>query len=88
MIQRQAYKYRLKTKPADELFMRQFSGCCWFVWNKALALQKERLEAGERTISYNKLSLLLAVMEEGTYLPERCPVPNTPAGADESRSGY
>jgi len=59
MIQRQAYKYRLKTKTAEELLMRQFAGCCRFVWNKALALQKERLDAGERTISYNKLALLL-----------------------------
>ena len=59
MIQRQAYKYRLKTKPADELLMRQYAGCCRFVWNKALALQKERLDAKERTISYNKLALLL-----------------------------
>lgn len=59
MIQRQAFKYRLKTKPANELLMRQFTGCCRFVWNKALALQKDRLDAGERTISYNKLALLL-----------------------------
>jgi putative transposase len=59
MFLRQAYKYRLNTKPVDELLMQQFSGCCRFVWNKALALQKERLDAGERTLSYNKLAVLL-----------------------------
>jgi putative transposase len=59
MVLRQAYKYRLNTKPVDELLMKQFSGCCRFVWNKALALQKERLDAGERTLSYNKLAVLL-----------------------------
>ncbi|MDD2500256.1 MAG: transposase [Geobacter sp.] len=59
MILRQAYKYRLKTKTADELLMRQFAGSCRFVWNMALALQKERLDAGERILSYNKLALLL-----------------------------
>lgn len=59
MIQRKAFKYRLKTKPEDELLMKQFAGCCRFVWNKALALQKERLDAGERTLSYNKLALFL-----------------------------
>lgn len=59
MIQRKAFKYRLKAKPKDELLMRQFAGCCRFVWNKALALQKERLDTGERTLGYYKLALLL-----------------------------
>jgi putative transposase len=59
MIQRQAFKYRLKTKSADKLLMGQFSGCCRFVWNKALALQKERLDAGDRCLSYNSQALLL-----------------------------
>ena len=59
MIQRQAFKYRLKTEPATELLMKQFAGCSRFVWNKALALQKERLDAGERTLGYNKMALLL-----------------------------
>jgi putative transposase len=59
MILRQAFKYRLKTEPTTELLMKQFAGCCRFVWNKALALQKERLDAGERILGYNKLALLL-----------------------------
>jgi putative transposase len=64
MILRQAYKYRLKTKTTDELLMRQFAGSCRFVWNKALALQKERLDAGERILSYNKLALLLPAWKQ------------------------
>lgn len=59
MIIRKAFKYRLKTKPEDELLLRQFAGSCRFVWNKALALQKERLDQGEWCLSYNKLALLL-----------------------------
>jgi len=59
MILRKAYKYRMKTRASDELLMKQFAGCCRFVWNKALALQKERLDAGERTLGYNKMALLL-----------------------------
>lgn len=59
MIQCKAYIYRLKTKPAHRLLMGQFAGCCRFVWNKALALQKERLDAGDRVIGYNSLALLL-----------------------------
>ena len=59
MIQCQAFKYRLKTKSADNLLMGQYAGCCRFVWNKALALQKERLDAGDRCLSYNSQALLL-----------------------------
>ncbi len=59
MILRKAFKYRLKTRTSDDLLMKQFAGCCRFVWNRALALQKERLDAGERILGYNKLALLL-----------------------------
>lgn len=71
MILRKAFKYRLKTKPPEELLMKQFAGCCRFVWNKALALQKELLDAGERTLDYNTLALLLPTWkEEHTFLAE------------------
>ncbi len=59
MILRKAFKYRLKTRTSDDLLMKQFAGCCRFVWNRALALQKERLDAGERILGYNKMALLL-----------------------------
>lgn len=59
MVIRKAYKYRLKTNSKDELLMKQFAGSCRFVWNKALALQKERLDRGEPCLSYNKLAALL-----------------------------
>jgi putative transposase len=32
--------------------MRQFAGACRFVYNKALALQKENHAAGEKSIGY------------------------------------
>lgn len=35
--------------------MRRFSGSCRFVFNKALALQKERYEQGEKGLSYGGL---------------------------------
>ncbi|MRR38212.1 transposase, partial [bacterium] len=59
MIMRKAFKYRLKTKPAQESLLRQFAGSCRFVWNKALALQKERLDRGERCLPYTRLTALL-----------------------------
>jgi len=52
---RKAYKYRLKAKPDQERLFRQQAGCCRFIWNKALALQKERLNAGEKALRYAEL---------------------------------
>jgi putative transposase len=39
--------------------MGQFAGCCRFVWNRTLALQKELLAEGRTCISYNKMTALL-----------------------------
>jgi len=59
MKQRKAYKYRLKTNTEQESLFRQQAGCCRFVWNKALALQKERLDGGEKVLSYTELCKIL-----------------------------
>jgi hypothetical protein len=40
----QAYKFQLKTPAGMEFRMRQFSGSCRFVWNRAFALQQERYQ--------------------------------------------
>jgi putative transposase len=39
--------------------MRRFAGSCRFVFNKALALQKERYEHGEKKLGYAGLCKLL-----------------------------
>ena len=59
MKQRKAYKYRLKTRTGQVALFRQQAGCCRFVWNKALALQKERLDAGEKILRYVEMAKLL-----------------------------
>jgi putative transposase len=59
VVIRKAYKYRLKTRPETGAKLRQFAGCCRFVWNKALAVQKERIDSKESCLSYNKLASLL-----------------------------
>lgn len=59
MLIRKAYKYRLKTKPHHDLKLRQSAGCSRFVWNKALALQKDRLDNKLSCLSYNQLAGLL-----------------------------
>lgn len=55
----QAYKYQIKTNCTQERQLRQFAGSCRFVWNKTLAMQKERLDSKESCLSYNKIALLL-----------------------------
>ena len=47
MERRQAYKYELLPDGEQRRRMRRFAGSCRFVFNKALALQKERYERGE-----------------------------------------
>jgi putative transposase len=72
VVIRKAYVYRLRFKRPDEASrLHQYAGCCRFVWNKALALQKERLDAGKRCLSYPELAKkLLAWKEEHPFLKE------------------
>ncbi|MGO9377560.1 MAG: helix-turn-helix domain-containing protein [Dissulfurispiraceae bacterium] len=52
MIIRKGYKFRLNTSPAEEVLMRQFTGCSRFLWNKARILQKECLDNKQGYLSY------------------------------------
>ena len=56
---RKAYKFRLKAKANQMALFRQQAGCCRFLWNTALALQKERLDAGEKVLRYVEVAKLL-----------------------------
>ena len=64
----QAYKYELMPNGDQLRDMRRFSGSCRFVYNKALALQKENHEAGNKFISYVAMAAKLPVWkrEAGT----------------------
>lgn len=68
MIIKKAFKYQLKTNPEQRESLLSFSGANRFVWNKALALQKRRLERPEklerRTLNYNELALFLRLWKE------------------------
>lgn len=55
----QAYKFELIVTGEPQRQMRRFSGACRFVYNKALALQKERHEQGEKKLSAFELNNLL-----------------------------
>lgn len=56
MIVRKAYKFRLKTNQTIARKLAQFAGSSRLVWNKALAFQKERLNAKQSCLSYAGLT--------------------------------
>ena len=49
--------------------MRRFAGSCRSVFNKVLALQKERFEQGEKKLGYAGLCKLLTVWRNGSEMP-------------------
>ncbi|WP_018234252.1 RNA-guided endonuclease InsQ/TnpB family protein [Thioalkalivibrio thiocyanodenitrificans] len=51
----QAFKFELRPDGEQRRQMRRFAGSCRFVFNKALALQKERYERGEKKLGYAEL---------------------------------
>ena len=48
----QAFKYELRPNGQQEWQMRRFAGSCRFVFNKALAFQKDRYQQGEKKLGY------------------------------------
>ena len=48
----QAFQYELMPNSETQRLMRRFAGSCRFVYNKALALQQDNHEAGEKFIGY------------------------------------
>ena len=52
MKRQQAYKFELMPNGEQQRHMRQFAGACRFIYNKALALQKERYEQGDKKLGY------------------------------------
>lgn len=55
----QAYKFQLRPKAGQESLMRRFAGCCRFVWNKALALEKKTYENEGKRLGFSLLCKLL-----------------------------
>ena len=47
-----AYRFELKPNGEQQRLMRRFAGSCRFVYNKALALQKERYGRGEKKLGF------------------------------------
>jgi putative transposase len=56
MLIRKAFKFALKPTPEQAKKLAQGAGCVRLVWNKALALQKEKLTNKEKIFTYNELA--------------------------------
>ncbi|MCP1674447.1 putative transposase [Natronocella acetinitrilica] len=59
MKRQQAFKFELRPNGEQQRQMRRFAGACRFVFNRALALQKERYRQGEKHLGYAGLCKLL-----------------------------
>ena len=50
-----AYRFQLRCKPAQERALRRFAGGLRWVWNQALAQQRQRHERGEKFAGYAQM---------------------------------
>jgi putative transposase len=78
MLRLQAFKYELIPTGEQQRDMRRFAGSCRFVFNKALALQKERYERGEKRLGYAGLCKLLTGWRNGAETPWLADAPTHP----------
>lgn len=65
----QAFKFELMPTSEQQRNMRRFAGACRFVFNKALALQKENHEAGGKFIGYVAMARRLTEWRNGSQTP-------------------
>jgi IS605 OrfB family transposase len=74
----QAYQYEILPNGAQQRCMRRFAGSWRFVFNRALALQKERYERGEKKLGYAGLCQLRTQWRNGTETPWLADAPTHP----------
>ena len=60
----QAYRFQIRPKAEQETSLRRFAGCCRFLWNKALALEKETYDTEGKRLGYNALAALLTTWKK------------------------
>ena len=71
MIKRRAYKFQLKVNAQQAESLSRFAGCCRFVWNKLLEVQKRRLDQNLRPLNYGESTAeLVPLKEELPFLKE------------------
>jgi putative transposase len=69
MLLQQAFKYQLRPTGQQQRQMLQFVGACRLVFNKALALQKQNHEEGNKFIRYESLAKLLTAWRSDPATP-------------------
>ena len=69
MKQLQAFEFELEQDWEEERFMRQIAGACRFVFNKALAIQIENYEAGNKYIGYVSMAKQLTQWRNSAETP-------------------
>ncbi|MGT0251509.1 RNA-guided endonuclease InsQ/TnpB family protein [Burkholderia pyrrocinia] len=65
----QAFKFELMPTGEQQRDMRRFAGSCRFVYNKALALQRDNYDAGGKFISYVAMAKRLTAWRNGSETP-------------------
>ncbi len=65
----QAYKFELMPDGEQARDMRRFAGSCRFVYNEALAMQKDNHEAGNKFIGFAGLCKALTGWRQGDEMP-------------------
>ncbi|MEX3581410.1 MAG: transposase [Burkholderia sp.] len=65
----QAFKFELMPTGDQQRQMRRFAGSCRFVYNRALALQKENYDAGGKFIGYVAMAKHLTEWRNGPETP-------------------
>jgi putative transposase len=76
MKKRKAYLFTLKTDLSLERQMSRYAGSCRFVWNRALALEKDRLDAGEKILRYNEMAKQLVAWKREPETAWLCESPS------------
>jgi len=70
MERRQAFRFQLMPNGEQQRQMRCFAGCARYVYNKALALKKERYEKKEQLTRFQLDKLLVRWKQETPWLRE------------------
>ena len=66
MLRLQAFKFELTPNGEQARYMRRFAGTCRFVYNKALAMQKDNHAQGNKFIGYVAMAANLPVWKRET----------------------
>jgi putative transposase len=62
----QSFKFELKLSSGEKRLLSCFAGSCRYVYNKALALQKERYEKGDKKLNYAGICKEITVWRNGS----------------------